>query len=83
MVGCCGCVFYLIDASSFKDNGSLFPTDAGSISLFDFVWAGLLVMTDTGAMIQAKSELGRFVSFAFGFLGFGTSISHLFSCDAN
>jgi hypothetical protein len=70
LVGCCGGVFYLIGVSSFKNNGTLFPTDLENLNLLDYIFAGLLVMTDTGAMMHARSTVGRLMSFVFGLLGF-------------
>jgi hypothetical protein len=69
----CGGVFYLIGISSFKDNDTLFPSDVDYLNVFDYFFAGLVVMMDTGGMINAKSILGRSVSFVFGLLGFGES----------
>jgi hypothetical protein len=71
LVTACGAVFYLIGVSSFKDNGTLFPSEIDESNVFDYFFAGLLVMMDTGAMIQAQSILGKCCSFLFGLLGFG------------
>jgi hypothetical protein len=69
LVACCGGAFYLIGEDSFKDNSSLFQA-AGAPTAFDFLFAGLVVMMDTGSMIQGQSELGRTTCFVFGSLGF-------------
>jgi hypothetical protein len=78
LVAAAGGVFYLIGMESFKDNESLFPssfgqrdpTDNDHLNAFDYFFAALVVMMDTGAMMQARSELGRAVTFLFGLVGF-------------